>query len=112
MRTLLPDYESCSGKEVLPYTVDEINFVMIDFIMGQLPEQVLLSEDEDYYETSGELHSVDMFLHIFGEPRARKMFGDNYLFYYDLKDKKTLVITINAFAYDINRVLINDYFAC
>lgn len=112
MGTILSLFEPCTSKEVLPYTADEINSVMIDFVMGQLPEQCLLSESEEFYESSGEMHSVDMFLHVFGEPMITKRFGDNYLFYYHLQDKKTLVITINAFAYDINRIQINHYVAC
>jgi len=112
MGTLLSSFESCSSQTILPYTVDEIDSVMIDFVMGQLPEQSLLSASEDFYEFSGELNSVDMFLHIFGEPKAKKMFGDNILFYYQLKDNKTLVINICAFAYNINRIQINDFVAC
>ena len=85
---------------------------MIDFIMGQLPEQIELCEGDDLYASPGKLYSVDLFLQIFGEPRVTKVFGENYLFYYQLKDHATLVITVNAFAYDINRVHIHDYVAC
>ena len=53
-----------------------------------------------------------MFLEIFGEPEARKQYGDNYLLYFRLLDGKTLVISICAFACDIDRIHINDYFAC
>ena len=109
MGTLLATYEPCSDKGILPYTAEDINSVMIDFMMGQLPEQYILTESEDMYESSGGLHSVDMFLQIFGEPQTKKEYGDNYLFYYPLKDSKTLVISVDAFAYLINRIQINDY---
>jgi hypothetical protein len=48
----------------------------------------------------------------FGEQGPRINVRGHYLFLLYLKDKKTLVITINAFAYEINRIMINDYFAC
>lgn len=103
MGALLATYEPCSDKDVLPYAAADINTVMIDFMMGQLPEQ-------DMYESSGGLYSIDIFLQIFGEPQTKKEFGDNYLFYYPLKDSKNMIISVDAFAYDISsRVQINGY---
>ncbi|NLW84728.1 MAG: hypothetical protein GXY41_10060 [Phycisphaerae bacterium] len=114
MKTLINthSYNVGSASGTLPYHSDEINAVMIDFMMGQMPEQVVLSESDEYYETSDRLHSTDMFLEIFGEPETRKQYGDNYLLYFRLLDGKTLVISICAFACDIDRIHINDYFAC
>jgi hypothetical protein len=112
MGTMLSSFESCSGQTFLPYTVDQIDSVMIDFVMGQLPEQIARSDGDDYYESSGHIHSVDMFMNIFGEPKVKKLFGDNYLFYYQLKDNTTLVVSVSAFAYDINRIQINDFISC
>jgi hypothetical protein len=109
MKALLAKYKPYTDQNILPYTANDINFVMIDFMMGQLPEQSMLAESEDVYGSSGELHSVDIFLQIFGEPQTRKEYGDNYLLYYPLKDSKTLVISIDAFASVINRIQINDY---
>jgi len=112
MGALLSTYGPCSEKGILPYVAEDINSVMIDFMMGQLPEQSMLAETENMYGSSGRAYSTDMFLQIFGEPQTRKEFGDNYLLYYPLKDSTTLVIYVEAFAYDINRIHINDYFTC
>ena len=112
MRTSLSSFESCSSPEILPYTAEEIDSVLIDFVMGQLPEQSTDDDEGDYYASAGHVHSVNMFVQIFGEPREMKMFGDNYLFYYSLKDNTTLVVSVSALAYDLNRIQINNFVAC
>lgn len=112
MRHLTATHEPCLNMNILPYTAENINSVMIDYMLGQLPEQHNFIQDEDTFKSSVGSSSADIFLNIFGEPQTKKEFEGDCLFFYPLKDGKTLVISIDAFAYFMGKIHINDYDAC
>lgn len=94
---------SAAKQPLNSMTMGEVRQLVEEWKMFKLPEQQV---EVAAGELRKEFSSVKTFYKVFGEPKERSLIGDSYYFQYRCKDG-IVIIDINAYMYDRDRVIIN-----